>query len=156
MDRREDYPQPERVGEGRKLTSHRAGSSHRTSFSLAQCRWLNRKRPGVRSPLEYYSDMQSAALAAAELSAIEDLLARLDAYLDSFSALWRNPRVKQSCLLGNLTQELALTHSAMRALCDAHFTGRVAFLSRCLDEQRRVIHRNEISIRRAWASTSLR
>jgi len=97
-----------------------------------------------KEALEYYSSLQSLALDAAHLDTIEDALDRLEAYLDTFLVLSRNPRVKQSCLLGNFAQELALTRPDMRALCDAHFARGSAFLVRCL-EQAKKTHRPKIN-----------
>jgi TetR/AcrR family transcriptional repressor of nem operon len=68
----------------------------------------------------HWSTMQEQ-LGAAPFMSLDDPLARVHGYLDVFVALAHDPQVEQSCLFGNLAQEVAPTNEPLRAECAGGF-----------------------------------
>jgi TetR/AcrR family transcriptional repressor of nem operon len=68
---------------------------------------------------------------------VHDPLDRLHRYLDLFVAVAADPRVEKSCLFGNLSQELAPTHLALRAACNQGFARWTEQVARELDEAKK-------------------
>lgn len=79
--------------------------------------------------LDHYWEAQRAAFLNAEFTRITDPLERLHGFLDFMIQMVRRGPLSQGCLMGNLTQELAHTHPAIRQKCEArfgHFVGNIS------------------------------
>lgn len=70
---------------------------------------------------EYWKSMRQH-IDSAPFHKKSDPLQRVYGWIDYFSDLALNPELDPSCLVGNLTQEIAETSSPIRAACDAAFT----------------------------------
>jgi TetR/AcrR family transcriptional repressor of nem operon len=77
-----------------------------------------------------------ALLAQGAYRLLADPLQRLYGYCDHVAYLLSQPGVPKSCLLGNLTQEMAETHPKIQAVCQAGFAAWVDSLCVALDEAR--------------------
>ena len=81
--------------------------------------------------LDFYCARQQEQFAGAKFNQLADPLERLHGFLDFFGENMGGSGKTQGCLMGNLTQELALTHPRMRARCEEKFgklTGLVGHL----------------------------
>lgn len=79
--------------------------------------------------LDHYWEAQRAAFQNAEFTRLTDPLERLHGFLDFMTQMVKRGPLSQGCLMGNLTQELAHTHPAIREKCEArfnHFVGNIA------------------------------
>jgi TetR/AcrR family transcriptional repressor of nem operon len=63
-----------------------------------------------------------------------DPLQRVYGYVDRFIEMSKNPELPSGCLLGNFTQELAVTHPEIRSLCAQRFAEWAAAFKHDLDE----------------------
>lgn len=61
-------------------------------------------------------------MAQGPYQALADPLERLYAYCDFIADLYEHPQTPESCLFGNLTQELWESHPQIITVCDAAFT----------------------------------
>lgn len=71
--------------------------------------------------LDYYIDGWMQAILAAPFQKEKNPLRRIYLFIDFFLDKSRDPSFAQSCLLGNLAQELSRTHSVVRVRCSEHF-----------------------------------
>jgi TetR/AcrR family transcriptional repressor of nem operon len=88
--------------------------------------------------LDHFWTSGQQMLQAAPFNELADPLERLHAYLDLFVALARDPTVADSCLFGNVSQEMAPVHPALRARCAEGFDTWAGQIARDLDEAKRV------------------
>lgn len=88
--------------------------------------------------LEHHRSSTQPLLQEAPFNALEDPLERLHGYLDLFVALADDPEVENSCLFGNLAQEVAPTNPALRASCWDGFAGWAEQIALELDEAKKV------------------
>ena len=72
--------------------------------------------------LEHYFARQREKFAQAPFNGVADPLERLHGLLDFIGQAFNCGERAQCCLLGNFTQELALTHPRIRASCDDKLT----------------------------------
>src|SRR5437868_2882976 len=70
--------------------------------------------------LDHFCAAQGQAFGAAPFHALTDPLDRFHGLIDFFTGMLRQKK-PQSCLIGNMTQELAATHPKIRAKCQAKF-----------------------------------
>lgn len=73
--------------------------------------------------LVHFQQKMATMLAHGPYHTLQDPLQRLYAYCDYIAFMLTQPDVPQSCLLGNLSQELAPTNEAIRTVCQAGFAG---------------------------------
>lgn len=74
-----------------------------------------------KAAIERFVERQGRMFQDSPAMKLEDPLDRFLGLLDFMISVFQDPKVKKSCLLGNLTQELAPTHPRMRAVCCAAF-----------------------------------
>jgi TetR/AcrR family transcriptional repressor of nem operon len=84
--------------------------------------------------LDYYCARQQEMFAGAKFMQLADPLERLHGFLDFFSENMVGSGKMQGCLMGNLTQELALTHPRMRAQCGEKFGKFAGLVGQILSE----------------------
>lgn len=71
--------------------------------------------------LEQYLKNMKQHIQTASFHKKTDPLERVYSWIDYFIAIALNPRLDHSCLIGNLTQEVATTSPLIRKTCDAAF-----------------------------------
>jgi TetR/AcrR family transcriptional repressor of nem operon len=76
----------------------------------------------------------TAMMQSAPFRKEKDPLDRLYGYVAFIIEMTRNPQSPKSCLIGNLTQELSLTHPEIRNLCDRCFSHQADDFKKVLDE----------------------
>jgi TetR/AcrR family transcriptional repressor of nem operon len=86
---------------------------------------------------DYWASTQEM-LQAAPFVELADPLERVHGYLDLFVALAGDDRVAKSCLFGNVSQELAPTHPALRAACSAGFSRWADQIASDLEQAKRL------------------
>jgi len=88
--------------------------------------------------LDHFWESGQQMLASAPFTELADPLVRLHGYLDHFVVLARDPGVPNSCLFGNVSQEMAPVHPALRARCGEGFGAWAEQIARELDEAKRL------------------
>jgi len=86
--------------------------------------------------LDHYFDRQKAMFFQADFNKLADPLERLNGLLDFIAERVVGTDKVQGCLMGNLTQELALTHPRIRASCNEKFTMLAGMIEGMLREAR--------------------
>ena len=92
--------------------------------------------------LDYFYSRQQRQFAEAEFTRLSDPLEKIHGLLDFIIKNMKGAQM-QSCLCGNLAQELAHTHPRFRASCDEKFSGFAKLIQTTLREAK-VIHRPKI------------
>ena len=82
--------------------------------------------------LDHFYQRQQQQFAGAEFVRLADPLERIHGLLDFIIKNMKGPL--QSCLCGNIAQELAHTHPRFRASCDEKFSGFAKFIQNALRE----------------------
>jgi len=83
--------------------------------------------------LDHFYNRQQQQFAEGEFVRLADPLEKIHGLLDFVIQSMKNPQA-QSCLCGNLAQELAHTHPRFRASCDEKFSGFAKFIQTALRE----------------------
>jgi TetR/AcrR family transcriptional repressor of nem operon len=83
--------------------------------------------------LDYFYSRQQQQFAEAEFVRLADPLEKIHGLLDFLIKSMKGPQM-QSCLCGNLAQELAHTNPRFRASCDEKFSGFAKFIQTTLRE----------------------
>jgi len=84
--------------------------------------------------LDHYYARQQEKLAAAGLNEVSDPLERLHTLLEFLGASVRDTAEVQGCLMGNLAQELAVTHPRIRSRCDEKFSNFARWIQELLTQ----------------------
>ncbi|UJF31678.1 TetR/AcrR family transcriptional regulator [Paenibacillus hexagrammi] len=87
-----------------------------------------------KAAIEQFESMQAYLIAGAELDLVQDPWEKLQAYLDFFVALAKDPSSPSGCLTAVMTQELSDTHSEFRSLCEEKLFNNTKPLKKILDE----------------------
>ncbi|MCI0394737.1 MAG: TetR/AcrR family transcriptional regulator [Chloroflexi bacterium] len=90
----------------------------------------------AKAALNRFWQFQVQTLSQGPFNNLADPLAQALGYLDFFIALAGDPETPKSCLIGNLTQELAYTHPDIRANCEEIFAYHARQFQQMLDEAR--------------------
>src|SRR5918996_3670946 len=99
--------------------------------------YFRTKEEFAEAALDQYWATTQQLLQGAASAGLEDPLARVHGYLDLFVAIAGDEHVEKSCLFGNLSQELAPTHPALRAACSSGFSRWADQIAAELDEAKR-------------------
>jgi TetR/AcrR family transcriptional repressor of nem operon len=83
--------------------------------------------------LDHFYSRQQQQFAGAKFVKLADPLEKIHGLLDFVIQSMKSPQT-QSCLCGNLAQELAHTHPRFRASCDEKFSGFAKFIQTALRE----------------------
>ena len=84
--------------------------------------------------LEHYYERQKTLFAQSPFNRLDDPLERLYGILDFIGQTACGSGQTQGCLMGNLTQELALTHPRIRAACEEKFANFAGLIQAMLRE----------------------
>jgi len=91
-----------------------------------------------QAAVSYFSCCQQEATDKAPFNQLEDPLDSILGMLDFFAEKATDPNGPKACLVGNLAQELAQTHPAIRGCCEEsfnHWTKGIASLLRAAKEK---------------------
>ncbi len=88
----------------------------------------------AKAVIERFCDAQHALFSAAPFQAYADPLDRLFGALDLMLEMGADPNVPKSCIIGNLAQEVSVTHPGIRAVCDHHLGQMIGGYKALLDE----------------------
>lgn len=92
------------------------------------------KKALLKELLTFYWSETLLQLADDKAMLIKNPSERLLAIIDFFESILRIPNRAPACLLGNITQEVALTSDEIRATCSAIFADWIAALKQVIEE----------------------
>jgi TetR/AcrR family transcriptional repressor of nem operon len=87
--------------------------------------------------LEHFCAIQQSRFAKGAFNKMADPLERMNGFIDCIIEVGRSPEMAQGCLVGSLTQELALTHPKIRCQCETSFNNLAGFFSKTLQEAKK-------------------
>jgi TetR/AcrR family transcriptional repressor of nem operon len=99
--------------------------------------YFKTKEELAKAAVNHFSSCQMQAFEAGSFHTLVDPLDRLYGYLDFIATSVRNSKVLKSCLIGNLTQELALTSPELRSVCAQNFSWHIAYLQSLIEDAAR-------------------
>ncbi len=96
--------------------------------------YFDSKEDLAKVAINHFSNCQIQGFEAGPFNALPDPLDRLYGFLDYMVSAIKNPEKIKSCLIGNLTQELSLTHPEIRSVCDENFSMHNRKLQRLIED----------------------
>ncbi len=83
--------------------------------------------------IDFFCEGQKRMIEMAPFKRKKDPLERVLGLIDFFIEVMNNPHIPKSCVVGNMTQELAETNTRIRSACAKNFSWWSEFLKRELD-----------------------
>ena len=84
--------------------------------------YFETKEELAKEAVTYFSNSQMRQFESGPYNSLSDPLDRLYGFLDFMMEGVKNSKGPLSCLMGNLTQELSLTNSEIRSVCEHNFS----------------------------------
>jgi len=99
--------------------------------------YASKEELGVAA-IEAFNAMATDLFSTAPYAKLADPRDRVLGYVDFRASLLQGDIVQYTCLLGTTTQEVHLTHPALREACDAALSDHIAMLERDLEAAKRI------------------
>lgn len=96
--------------------------------------YFKKKEDIAKETLEYFTMLQQESMRKSGVDNAEDPWDKVQKHLDFHIFIAKNPEIPNSCLAGNLAQELAYENQSILGKCEMNFSENARIFKKYLDE----------------------